>query len=326
MVDGVSKLSVLVVGDIVIDDYVFCLVQGLTTKDAAMSTRYDFQERYAGGALAIARHMAGFAGKVSLLSMMGHEQDIEDYLYDVMPPVECRIVRDEHFVTPVKKRYLKRHPLRQEYEKLFSVNRLLDRETRKKVNYGNFYRNLEEMLPMYDLVVVSDYGHGLMDEKSIGLIEKHAKYLTVNCQTNSSNHGMNVITKYRRADAFVVDEGELRLPFGQMMAEPSELLSKLAERLKSRYAWVTLGANGAMGRVAAEEVTMPAVTLRVKDTVGAGDAFYALASLAAAANLPIDLATLLGNVAGAIKTNLVGNSKPVAKVDVLKFLNTVLNV
>ena len=69
-----------------------------------------------------------------------------------------------------------------------------------------------------------------------------------------------------------------------------------------------------------------AVTLKVKDTVGAGDAFYALATLAAANNLPIDTATLVANIAGAIKTNLVGNSKPVAKVDLLKFLSTVLNV
>ena len=35
---------------------------------------------------------------------------------------------------------------------------------------------------------------------------------------------------------------------------------------------------------------------------------------------------IVGNVAGAIKTNLLGNSKPVAKVDLLKFLSTVLNV
>lgn len=325
-VNDFSKLRVLVVGDIIIDDYVFCIVQGLTTKDAAMSTRYDFQERYAGGTLAVARHLASFAGKVSLLSMMGHELDIEDYLYDVMPPVECRVVRDENFVTPVKKRYLKRHTIRQEYEKLFSVNRLLDREGRKKVNYSNFYRNLKEMLPAYDLVVVCDYGHGLMDEESIGMIEQQARYLTLNCQTNSSNHGMNIITKYPRADAFVVDESELRLPFGQLAEEPPELLPRLAERLKSRYAWVTLGAKGALGRTAKETALMPAVTLRVKDTVGAGDAFYALASLAAVTEMPIDLATLLGNVAGAIKTNLVGNSKPVGKVDVLKFLNTVLNV
>ncbi|MBQ9365780.1 MAG: adenylyltransferase/cytidyltransferase family protein [Schwartzia sp.] len=326
MVDDFEKLKVLVIGDVIIDDYVFCNVQGLTTKDAAMSVRYDFSERYAGGALAIARHIANFAGKVTLLSMMGLEDDIAAYILEVMNPVECRIVQDRHFITPVKKRYLRRHSLRQEYEKLFSVNRLLDGKAIKQVDYSNFYKNLEQMISGFDLVVICDYGHGLLDERSIGQIEKSARFLAVNCQTNSSNHGMNVITKYRRADAFVVDEQELHLPFGQTTKEQPELLRELGERLHSKYSWVTLGAYGALGHREDEEALIPAVTLHVKDTVGAGDAFYSLAALSAASGLPVDIATLLGNVAGAIKTNLVGNSKPVGKVDLLKFLGTVLNV
>ena len=326
LVDGFQTCKVLVVGDIIIDDYVFCKVQGLTTKDAAMSTRYDFKERYAGGALAIARHLANFAGEVTLLSMMGPEQELADYIVETMPPVKCRIVQEPHFVTPVKKRYLKQHPIRQQYEKLFSVNRLLDTEGMRQVDYHNFYRNLEEMLPQYDLVVVCDYGHGLLGPEAIRLLEEHAKVLAVNCQANSSNYGLNVITKYHRADAFVVDERELHMAIGQSMEETEALLSHLATRLKSDYAWVTLGASGALGLHAGEAVELPAVTLHVKDTVGAGDAFYSLAMLAAASKAPIDLATLLANIAGAIKTNVVGNARPVEKVDLLKFVATVLNV
>ncbi len=325
-VDDFAKLKVLVVGDIIIDDYVFCKVQGLTTKDAAMSTRYDYLERYAGGSLAIARHIANFAGKVTLLSMMGFEPDIEKYIGKTMTNVTCRVVQDRHFITPVKKRYLKLHPLRKEYEKLFSVNRLLDVEGIKEVNYGNFYRNLEQMLSEYDLVVVCDYGHGLLNKKSIRMIEEKANFLAVNCQANSSNNGMNVISKYHRADMFVVDERELRLPFGQTTDTSEVLLKKLAKQLKSDAAWVTQGASGALGMRDKEKVQLPAVTLQVKDTVGAGDAFYSLAALGAATYMPVDTTTLLANVAGAIKTNLVGNSKPVAKVDVLKFLGTILNV
>ena len=326
IVDSFEKLNVLVVGDIIIDDYVFCKVQGLTTKDAAMSTRYDFRERYAGGALAIARHLANFAGHVTLLSMMGPEQDIADYIVEKMPSVECRIVQDSHFVTPVKKRFLKQHAIRQQYEKLFSVNRLLDIEGMRQVNYQNFYRNLEELLPQYDLVVVCDYGHGLVDCHAIELIEQRSRFLALNCQTNSSNHGRNIITKYHHADAFVVDEQELRMPYGQSLAENDELLAKLCNDLSSTFGWVTMGAVGALGQHGGEQAQIPAVTLHVKDTVGAGDAFYALAALCAAKETPIDLATLLANIAGAIKTNLVGNSQSVAKVDLLKFLATVLNV
>ena len=326
MVDSFRECRVLVIGDVILDDYVFCRVQGLTSKDAAMSTKYESIERYAGGSLAIARHLAGFADKVTLLSMMGNEKDVEEFILDTMPPVECRIVQEKNYITPVKRRYLKQHALRQEYEKLFSVNHLLDIRGMRQVNYERFYRNVDEMLPQYDLVVVCDYGHGLLNSKAIRKIEKGAEFLAVNCQTNSSNYGMNVITKYHRADAFVVDEKELHMPFGQSLLETSDLLAKLGAQLKSKYEWVTLGAHGALGRHNGEKAKIPAVTLHVKDTVGAGDAFYALAALCAANSLPVDIATLISNIAGAIKTNLVGNSKSVAKVDLLKFLSTILNV
>lgn len=325
MVDSFGDLNVLVIGDVIIDDYVFCKVQGLTTKDAAMSTRFDYMERYPGGALAIARHLAGFAGKVSLLSMTGGEPDIAKLIGEI-GGVEWKLVKDPRFITPVKRRYIKRHPLRQEYEKLFSVNKLLNTEGIKQVDYSQFYERLSGEVPKYDLVVVCDYGHGLLDDKAIGIIEGSARYLAVNCQTNSSNNGMNVISKYHRADAFVADERELRLPFGQTTEGNDVLLGQLSGKLKSAIAWVTLGADGALGLNKTEKVHIPAVTLHVKDTVGAGDAFYALASLGAVKELPADLATLAANVAGAIKTNLVGNSKPVAKVDLLKFMSTILNV
>ena len=110
------------------------------------------------------------------------------------------------------------------------------------------------------------------------------------------------------------------------MDETDDLLKKLAEKLQSDYAWVTLGASGALGVHGEEATELPAATIHVKDTVGAGDAFYSLAMLAAACHTPIDIATLLANIAGAIKTNVVGNARPVEKVDLLKFLATVLNV
>ena len=279
-----------------------------------------------GGALAIARHLGNFAGQVTLLSMIGQERAVAEDLQRHMPDIECQFVQEKHFVTPVKTRFLRKNVVRDEYEKLFSVNHLLQMQETSKINYTNFYQKLDELLPQYDLVVVCDYGHGLLGQEAIDRIERQAKYLAVNCQTNSSNYGLNVITKYTRADAFVVDEKELQIAVRQAARGNEAQLTWLQNQMKSRYAWVTEGANGALGRRADEMVQIPAVTLNVKDTVGAGDAFYSLAALAAAGNLPIDIATLLANVAGAIKTNVIGNKASVQKVDLLKFLGTVLNV
>ena len=325
-VEGFSKSKVLVVGDIIIDAYVFCNVQGVTMKDATLSAFCDSEENYAGGSLAIARHLANFSQDVTLLSMMGTEYGLVDFIEDKMAGIHLELLQDEDFVTPLKRRYLKQNPVRQEYTKLFSVNYLLKRGKRKRFDYTAFHQKLHDMAGDYDLVVVCDYGHGLLDDEALRILEEKAKFLAVNCQTNSSNYGTNLITKYHRADCFVVDERELRLAFGQALTSRHRLLKQLAEKLRADMAWATIGADGAIGNERDGQVRVPALLLRVKDTIGAGDAFYALATLAALHKMPLDMATLLANAAGALKTNVVGNKEAVKKVDLLKFLSTVMNV
>lgn len=325
-VDGFRNIKILVVGDVILDEYVFCNVQGVTMKDASISVFYDNEERYAGGALAIARHLSNFSDHVTLSSMIGTEEGVKTFIEDHMDKIELELLEDKDFTTPVKRRYLKANIQRQEFDKLFSVNRLMKRGERKRFNYKAFHERLKRIMPKYDMVIVGDFGHGLIDNETIRILEDKANYLAINCQSNSANMGTNIITKYNRADIFVVDERELRLAFGQALQKREELLSELTERMGSKYAWVTVGAEGAYGKNQDETTLQPALTLTVKDTVGAGDAFYSLASLCAYSNIPIEPATMIANAAGALKTGVIGNKDSVKKVDLLKFVNTVLNV
>ena len=66
----------------------------------------------------------------------------------------------------------------------------------------------------------------------------------------------------------------------------------------------TLGLRGARSdgiglKAEAKPCTVPTLESVVTDTIGAGDAFYAVASLAARQNLPNELATFMGQLAGA---------------------------
>jgi hypothetical protein len=54
-------------------------------------------------------------------------------------------------------------------------------------------------------------------------------------------------------------------------------------------------------------VHLPPLVTDVTDTVGAGDAFFSVAGLAAASRLPIEISTFLGQLAGAQAVNIVGN-------------------
>jgi sugar/nucleoside kinase (ribokinase family) len=65
---------------------------------------------------------------------------------------------------------------------------------------------------------------------------------------------------------------------------------------------------------------------RVLDTVGAGDAFFSVAALAARAGLSADLSTFIGQLAGAQAVRIAGNSDPISKTRLIKSGMTLLNL
>ena len=93
-----------------------------------------------------------------------------------------------------------------------------------------------------------------------------------------------------------------------------------------RQAWLTRGSEGAWGFSDGVKDKCPAFTLTVSDTIGAGDAFYSIAGLFSASGAPLSVGTVMGNIAGALGANIVGNKASVKRVDALKFASTLLNV
>jgi sugar/nucleoside kinase (ribokinase family) len=165
-----------------------------------------------------------------------------------------------------------------------------------------------------------DFGHGLLTPSIRKYLQKEARMLVVNCQTNSNNFAFNLINrKYRRADAFALDSAEIHLAAGKKDIHFETELRGLAKTLGARAAWLTQGSVETVGWSPKEGfVWCEPLAKTVVDTVGAGDAFISMATLAAAKRLPLDLATLLGQLAGAEAVGIVGNERPISKTSVLK--------
>lgn len=321
-----STLKILVVGDIIIDKYTYCKVQGLMSKDTGYSVRISNSEEYLGGSIAVARHLASFSNHVTMLAMMGSEPDLQERLNnELSPQMELQLYADDNFPTIVKHRYLTRNEKREEYRKVLAVNNIPEKQRYTETARKQFLDKLEGTIADYDVVFLCDFGHGMIDEETMKLAQKKAKFLILNCQTNSTNKGMNIITKYNRADVFALDQQELRLAFPMYIDDEELAFRKIAEHLHGN-GWLTRGPLGACGIKDSEIHNCPAFTLTVKDTVGAGDAFLAVAGLYVAADAPIEVGTFVGNIAGALGANIVGNKEAVEKVNVLKYANTLMNV
>lgn len=159
----------------------------------------------------------------------------------------------------------------------------------------------------YDLVIVTDFGHGCVTQSMIETLTRKAKFLAVNAQTNSANHGFNLITKYPRADYVVLDELEARLA----AHDRDSLVEQVIEKLGYRNIIVTLGGRGCVGYQANEFRRYGAVSSIVLDTMGAGDAFFCVTAPFAAAGASLDELCKIGNAAGAAKCSVVGHRQAV---------------
>lgn len=164
----------------------------------------------------------------------------------------------------------------------------------------------------FDVIVVTDFGHGAIKRSDIEDLCKSEAYLAVNAQTNSANLGFNLITKYPRADFIVIDEPEARLAACDRHGAIEDVILRLASGRCPKMI-VTLGAHGAIGY---EEGVgfkrSEALTNSVVDTMGAGDAFFAITALVAKHGSLEDLLAI-GNTAGALKTQIVGHRRSVDK-------------
>ena len=326
MVDGFQNLRVLVIGDTIIDQYACLSVQGLTSKNRIISGRFLHQDTYLGGALAVVRHVKEFCSNVRFVSLLGTEPWVDELVGGVLSEKEDATLREESFTTVVKKRYVEPLLAGNELSKLFSINYLNDEPPSEAVQQ-RLFDSIRREMKACDVVLLTDFGHGLMQKKLRELVQEEAPFLVLNCQTNSNNHGFNIITRqYQRADAFSLDNQEIMLSCGLKNFDAEGELAAIAKNFGSSYAWLTRGSVMTLGHAEGYEPSeIPPLVTDVTDTVGAGDAFFSVAGLAAVQRLPLDVATFLGQLAGAQAVNIVGNERPISKAALLKGAMSLLN-
>lgn len=263
----------LVVGDGIVDEYVYVRPQGKSPKENIISNAVISSERFNGGVWAAAGHVRSLCGLV-------------------------RVTTGGNCV--LKRRYVEQGFIR----KLFETH---EGEKAKR-----------EIVPEpagFDLCIVADFGHGCLTPSLIQRLAASKTFLAVNAQTNSANHGFNLITKYPRADYVVIDELEARLAAHDRESSIEDVILKLGfQRII-----VTLGPRGAIG-YDGQFHRETGKSGPVVDTMGAGDAFFCVTAPFAAAGASMPELLTIGNAAGAIKCSVVGHRTPVTKEALTHYL------
>lgn len=318
---GLAEVRVLVIGEAIIDQYCYCVPLGKSPKETIIATKYASDEEFAGGSLAVANHVAGFCRNVTLVTCLGPDpQHWEFVRAKLRPNVALRAIKTPDRPTIIKRRFVEPTFL----TKMFEIQYLEDTPIPEAVE-RQLLDFLNGAVGDHDLVVVADFGHGLLTDRLRGFLCAAAQFLAVNTQTNSANLGFNAVTKYPRADYVCLHSGELKLALRAQYADIEILGAKLRAELKARGLMVTQGPHGSLYLGEDGSITeTPALSMRVVDRTGAGDAFFAVTAPCVYKGLRPGVVGFVGNCAGALAVEIVCNREPVDPVALKKFIRHVL--
>jgi rfaE bifunctional protein kinase chain/domain/rfaE bifunctional protein nucleotidyltransferase chain/domain len=315
VLDNMSTLKVLVVGDTILDEYQYCSTLGISSKDPMLALQYQNHDLFAGGILAVANHIADFAGSVHMVTTLGTKNSRENFIQSQLHSgVTSKYFYHPEGPTLVKRRFVDSYSL----NKLFEIYEMDDTGLPEAID-KEFCSYIAEKAPLYDLVLVADYGHGTISKNLIDVLCEKSRFLAVNIQANAGNRGFNTIRKYPRANYVCIAEHEMRLEMRNLHDTLRPMMETLAQEIDVQKFVVTLGKKGCLVTDTEKRfVKVPAFAQQAVDRVGAGDTFLSVTALAACMSVDNEVLGFIGNVVGAAAVATIGNKKSVDRMSTKK--------
>lgn len=315
--DSIKDLKLLILGEAIIDEYVFCSGLGKVAKDPILAFLHEQTETYVGGSFAVANHLGDFCESVEIVTLVGEIERHEDFLRSSLHPnVNWHPVTQAAAPTLRKTRYVDDDT----GSKIFEIYHMDDDPLPVEIE-EKLLTTIAAQLESADVVIVADYGHGMMTPAVIDLVTKKSKFLAINTQANAGNRGFNLVSKYPRADYVCLAGHEMELETRRRHGSWKEKLDELALRIDSPCFTVTIGVAGSIHHHDGGKFTQaPALAPKVVDRVGAGDAVLAITAVLAAVKTPWEILAMIGNAAGARMVSDLGNRVSLSKSGLSKQL------
>jgi rfaE bifunctional protein kinase chain/domain len=305
LVDGFSGRRVLVVGDLVADEFIYGQVARISREAPVLILKYDATEVVAGGAGNAANNVAALGGKAVLAGMVGTDLEGKRLLASFHAGVDrSLVVRTRDYLTPVKTRVLAGgvHSAKQQ---VVRIDREVGWPLAAEVS-RELARRLRPALTDCDAVILSDYGSGLVTP---ALAETVRSALA----QRSRRRRVPVLldSRYRLADfhgltTCTPNESELEQVLGVRIGDDGAALERagrqLLQRTDMQAVLVTRGSRG----MALFERRQPTIHVKIfgsdeiADVTGAGDTVIAVVGLALAAGASFYEAARLANYAGGL--------------------------
>lgn len=300
----IEKKNILVIGDIMLDVYLSGDVRRISPEAPVPVFKKGKERQVLGGAANVASNLAAAGQKVSLMSIIGNDDNGNKILRLVNDSnIDGSLICITDRKTTTKTRFLATNNQQ--------VMRL-DNEDTKPLNYSlctSMLTALAKRIHEYDIVIISDYMKGLLTydftQGVIRLCKKNNIPVTIDVKDSKT-------AKYRGATLLKPNQKELHDLTGFPVENEVQIIeasNKLREVCNVKYVLCTCGAKGmVLVSEYGELYILKAESREVFDVSGAGDTTIAYMSIGMANGLSMSAAMELANIAAGIQVGKVGTS------------------
>lgn len=295
---------VAVVGDVMLDRYELGSVKRISPEAPVPVVEWEGRRFAPGGAANVALNVAALGGSCDLLGVVGQDREGEQ----LRSLLTQQGVKTESLVAVnTRPTSLKVRVIAHNQQML-----RIDRECRKALSKEESERlcaHLATHLDQYDVVVISDYGKGVVGgdlvQRCIHAVRAAGKPVLVDPKGSD-------YARYRGATLLTPNWQEAGQAAGLEIVDDMSLTAAarcLFETAACEHLLITRGAHGMALFLHPESCeAIPALVRNVYDVTGAGDTTVACLALALAGGFPLLEAARLANVAAGIVVSKLGTS------------------
>ncbi|KIE58374.1 D-glycero-beta-D-manno-heptose 7-phosphate kinase [Methylacidiphilum kamchatkense Kam1] len=302
-----SKLRALVIGDLMLDEFVWGKVSRLSPEAPVPIVEVQKCSYFPGGAANVARNLLEFTKEVSVLGVVGEDEAGKKLLQSL-----------ENFGCNLRGIQIIQNRQTTQKTRIFGRQQQVvrvDRETKEPIPKEitqNILLYLEKELDSKDLIIIEDYAKGLLDQTIIDFILNHTKGkdILVAVDPHSNNRlnwtGVSVVKPNRKEAIALAGFPDVHEEDLTKIVEAARILQK---KWHCSYILVTLGEEGMLLlEREGKPKTISAVSREVFDVSGAGDTAISLFSLALSAGATGFEAALIANHGAGVVVGKLGTA------------------
>jgi rfaE bifunctional protein kinase chain/domain len=296
-----------VIGDVMLDTYMWGHVERISPEAPVPIVALDKTEYRVGGASNVALNIASLGASVSILSVIGNDNDgkqLRQLLEHQQIKTDFLLSSDKRSTTS-KTRIISRNQQMMRLDKEIATDLGYEDENRLILALQTF---IAQEKP--DVIIFEDYNKGVLTEqviqKAIALCKHHGIITTVDPKRKN-------FFSYKTVDVFKPNLKEVKDALNLLVENVNEeslrhIHSELKAQLQHHISFITLSEKGVFYQNEEQAAVIPSHLRSIADVSGAGDTVIAVASLVYTATKDVELMAEVANIAGGLVCEEVGTA------------------